>query len=143
MSKSQDQESIDKIKQQLDEEYKNLTYLEAGWAALGIETGNKTYDELNKQYLDLNKGNLGIMQTVTQAVSDGASALQFTWEAAQVLPDLITEFNNLKAAKNAADSASSIEAGSKMVQDAESLVKKCANILHSETISNNSKEAIL
>lgn len=65
MFKSQDQESIDKIKQQLDEEYQNLTYLEAGWTALGIETGNKTYDELNKQYLDLNKGNLGIIQTVT------------------------------------------------------------------------------
>lgn len=67
-------------------------------------------------------------------VSDGASALQFTWEAAQVLPDLITEFNNLKAAKNAADSASSIEAGATMVQDAESLVKKCAGILRSEHI---------
>ncbi|ABV79665.1 hypothetical protein A1I_06745 [Rickettsia bellii OSU 85-389] len=143
MSKSQDQESIDKIKQQLDEEYQNLTYLETGWAALGIETGNTKYDELNKKYLDLNKGNLGIIQTVTQAVSDGASALQFTWEAAQVLPDLLTEFNNLKAAKNAADSAGSIEAGSKMIQDAESLIKKCAGILHSESISDSSKEAIL
>ncbi|WP_341794817.1 hypothetical protein [Rickettsia endosymbiont of Rhinocyllus conicus] len=143
MSKNQDQESLDKIKQQLDEEYQNLTYLETGWAALGIETGNKKYDELNKKYLDLNKGNLGIIQTVTQAVSDGASALQFTWEAAQVLPDLVTEFNNLKAAKNAADSAGSIEAGSKMIQDAEPLIKKCADILHSTSISNSSKEAIL
>ncbi|HJD58674.1 MAG TPA: hypothetical protein LFV92_05855 [Rickettsia endosymbiont of Ceroptres masudai] len=61
MSKSQEQESIDNIRQQLDEEYKNLAWVEAGWAAIGSETGNKKYDELNKQYLDLNKDNLGII----------------------------------------------------------------------------------
>ncbi|HJD67709.1 MAG TPA: hypothetical protein LFV66_04615 [Rickettsia endosymbiont of Bembidion lapponicum] len=55
----------------------------------------------------------------------------------------MTEFNNLKAARNAADSAGSIEAGSKMIQDAEPLIKKCADILHSTSISNSSKEAIL
>ncbi|MGI4753503.1 MAG: hypothetical protein ACRYE8_07295 [Janthinobacterium lividum] len=59
------------------------------------------------------------------------------------MPDLLTEFNNFKAAKNAADSAGSIEAGSKMIQDAEPLIKKCADILHSTSISNSSKEAIL
>lgn len=30
MSKSQEQESIDNIRQQLDEEYKNLSWVEAG-----------------------------------------------------------------------------------------------------------------
>ncbi|HJD62357.1 MAG TPA: hypothetical protein LFW14_02040 [Rickettsia endosymbiont of Degeeriella rufa] len=57
MSKNQDQEPINKIKQQLDAEYKNFTDLERFWAAFGIETGNTKYDELNKKYLDLNKGN--------------------------------------------------------------------------------------
>ena len=143
MSKSQEQKSIDDIKQQLDEEYQNLSWVEAGWAAIGAETGNKKYDELNKQYLDRNKDNLGIIQSVIQAVGDGASALQFTWEAAQVLPDLVTEINNLRNAKSAATSAGSIEAGCKMIVDAEPLIKKCATVLHSETISASSKENIL
>ncbi|MCC8468047.1 MAG: hypothetical protein LN589_05210 [Rickettsia endosymbiont of Eriopis connexa] len=143
MSKSQEQKSIDDIKQQLDEEYKNLSWVEAGWAAIGAETGNKKYDELNKQYLDLNKDNLGIIQSVIQAVGGGASALQFTWEAAQVLPDLVTEINNLRNVKSAATSAGSIEAGCKMIVDAEPLIKKCAAVLHSETISTSSKENIL
>ncbi|WP_017208617.1 hypothetical protein [Rickettsia australis] len=47
---------------------KNLSWVEAGWAAIGAETGNKKYDELNKQYLDLNKDNLGIIQSVIQTV---------------------------------------------------------------------------
>lgn len=148
MSKNQDQEpvtqeSIDNIKKQLDKEYENLSWLQAGYVTFGIETGNKKYDDLNKEYLELNKNNLGIIQAIAQAVNDSASALQFTWEAAQVLPDLVTEFNNLKAARNAADSAGSIEAGSKMIQDAEPLIKKCADILHSTSISDSSKEAIL
>jgi|GEM_PF-6643367 len=149
MSKSQDLEEqflkklIDEKKQELDEEYKNLSWVQAGWAAIGTETGNEKYDELNKQYLNLNKDNLGIMQKVTQAVGDGLSALQFTWEAAQILPDLVTEYNNLKAAKNATTNTNSIEAGCKMIADAEPLIKKCSDVLHSETISTNSKEAIL
>lgn len=128
MSKSpESNEAIDQekrkqeLEQQLKEEYQNLSYLEAGWAALGIDTGNKKYDDLNKEYLKLQlplaDNNLGIMQRITAAVGDGASALQFTWEAAQVLPDLITEYNNLKAAKNAANQSSSIEATSKMIAD--------------------------
>ncbi|MFA1688173.1 hypothetical protein ABVF33_01245 [Candidatus Rickettsia barbariae] len=90
MSKSQEQEqeSIDKIRQQFDEEYKNLSWVQVGYLALGADTGNKKYDELNKRYLDLNKDNLGIIQSVIQAVGNVPSALQFTWEASQVLPDL-------------------------------------------------------
>ncbi|MFV9852843.1 MAG: hypothetical protein AB8U10_04495 [Rickettsia aeschlimannii] len=30
-----------------------------------------------------------------------------------------------------------------MIADAESLIKKCASVLHSETISNGSKETLL
>jgi hypothetical protein len=154
MSKSpESNEAIDQekrkqeLEQQLKEEYQNLSYLEAGWAALGIDTGNKKYDDLNKEYLKLQlplaDNNLGIMQRITAAVGDGASALQFTWEAAQVLPDLITEYNNLKAAKNATNQSSSIEATSKMIADAAPLIKKVSSILHSESISNASKETIL
>ncbi|GAA5252231.1 hypothetical protein [Candidatus Rickettsia kedanie] len=63
MSQSQEQESTDNVRQQLDKEYKNLSWVEAGWAAIRAETGNK-----NKQYLDLNKDNLGIIQNVIQEV---------------------------------------------------------------------------
>ncbi|WP_231726301.1 hypothetical protein [Rickettsia rhipicephali] len=145
MSKSQEQEqeSIDNIRQQLDEEYKNLSWVQVGYLALGAATGNKKYDELNKRYLDLNKDNLGIIQSVIQAVGNVPSALQFTWEASQVLPDLALEFNNLRKARSATTSVGSIEAGCKMIADAESLIKKCASVLHSETISNSSKETLL
>ncbi len=66
MSKSQEQEqeSIDNIRQQFDEEYKNLSWVQVGYLALGADTGNKKYDELNKRYLDLNKDNLGIIQVL-------------------------------------------------------------------------------
>ncbi|WP_235364311.1 hypothetical protein [Rickettsia felis] len=121
MSKSQEQESIDNIRQQLDEVYKNLSWVEAGWVAIGSETGNKKYDELNKQYLDLNKDNLGIIQSVIQAVGDVPSALQFTWEASQVLPDLALELNNLRKARSA---TTNVDAGCKIIADAESLIKK-------------------
>ena len=145
MSKNQEQEqeSIDNIRQQLDEEYKNLSWVQVGYLALGAETGNKKYDELNKRYLDLNKDNLGIIQSVIQAVGNVPSALQFTWEASQVLPDLALEFNNLRKARSATTSVGSIEAGCKMIADAESLIKKCASVLHSETISNSSKGTLL
>ncbi|BBJ32060.1 hypothetical protein RAS_11690 [Rickettsia asiatica] len=89
------------IRQQLDEEYKNLLWVQVGYLALGAETGNKKYDELNKRYLDLNKDNLGIIQSVIQAVGNAPSALQFTWEASQVLPDLALELNNLRKARSA------------------------------------------
>lgn len=69
--------------------------------------------------------------------------MQFTWEASQVLPDLALELNNLRKARSATTNVDSIEAGCKIIADAESLVKKCAAVLYSETISNSSKETIL
>ncbi len=61
----------------------------------------------------------------------------------QVLPDLALELNNLRKARSATNSVGSIEAGCKMIADAASLIKKCASVLHSETISNSSKETLL
>ncbi|KJV79208.1 MULTISPECIES: hypothetical protein [spotted fever group] len=69
--------------------------------------------------------------------------MQFTWEASQVLPDLALEFNNLRKARSATTSVGFIEAGCKTIADAESLIKKCASVLHSKTISNSSKETLL
>ncbi|CEO18042.1 hypothetical protein RMONA_08490 [Rickettsia monacensis] len=60
-----------------------------------------------------------------------------------LLPDLALELNNLRKARSATTNVGSIEAGCKIIADAESLIKKCASVLHSETISNSSKETLL
>ncbi|MGX6959820.1 MAG: hypothetical protein ACIPMY_00880 [Rickettsia endosymbiont of Pentastiridius leporinus] len=137
------QELIKRKKEELDIEYQNLSYLEAMWAGMGVNTGNEKYDSLNKEYQELNGNNPGIIQNITNAIGDTASVLQFTWETAQILPDLITEYNNLQAVKSAATEANAIEATCKIIADSESLIKKTADIFHSTTISDTSKETLL
>ncbi|HJD55537.1 MAG TPA: hypothetical protein LFW21_02605 [Rickettsia endosymbiont of Pyrocoelia pectoralis] len=111
------QELIKRKKDELDIEYQNLSYLESVWAGMGINTGNEKYDALNKEYQEISGSNPGIIQNITNAIGDTASALQFTWETAQILPDLITEYNHLKTAKGAATESNAIDARSKMIAD--------------------------
>lgn len=141
--KTIDPELINKKKQELDEAYKELTVLETMKLAVGMDTGNQKYDALNKEFSELNVNDQGVIAGIVKIIGDGGSALQYSWEMAQVLPDLQAGYTNFKAIKSAASELEKTEAICKVIAEAGPLAAKVSSILHSETVTDKSKDYIL
>ncbi|MEY4463098.1 MAG: hypothetical protein RLZZ81_69 [Pseudomonadota bacterium] len=147
MSKSpESNEAIDQekrkqeLEQQLKEEYQNLTYTQALWAFSPFETGNKKYDDLNKEYLTLTNNNLGIIDNFTNAITNTfGGGINAVIEAKKLVDDV----QALKAAKKAGDKQNTVDATLKTIKDVGPIAQNLSSILHSGVISDASKDAIL